>query len=423
MHQNMWLNMAELKILISAYACGPNWGSEIGMGWNWVINLSNYCQLTIITEKGFQKDIEKTLLLTNVKFKPEFYFIDIGNKGRKLFWKQGSFLFYFYYKIWQKKAFRLSLNLIKTKKFNLIHQLNMIGFREPGYLWKINSLPFIWGPVGGYNQIPWEFLKHFSFRNRIFFSIKNILNLLQIFLLTRPKNAAKRADMIFAATIESKTNLEKHSNKVPIILNETGTQIDKDFKVPGKGLLIPRILWVGKIQGTKALPIALHTLALVKSKFKFEFIIIGDGQDEKDCRELTDKLNITKNCIWKGRLPNEEVISIMRESSFLFFTSLKEGTPHVVTESLQNGLPVLCHDACGHGTIINDSCGIKIPMINFDKSIQLFAEAIIKIISDPNLLNKLSNGALERAKEISWDLKAQTMYKHYKKIINYEKFI
>ena len=30
-----------LSILINAYACSPNMGSEPGMAWNWCINLTN----------------------------------------------------------------------------------------------------------------------------------------------------------------------------------------------------------------------------------------------------------------------------------------------------------------------------------------------------------------------------------------------
>ena len=32
----------KLKILLSAYACEPNKGSEPEIGWQWVINLSKY---------------------------------------------------------------------------------------------------------------------------------------------------------------------------------------------------------------------------------------------------------------------------------------------------------------------------------------------------------------------------------------------
>lgn len=39
-----------LNVLINAYAVAPNWGSEQGMGWNWISNLAKYCNLFIVTE-------------------------------------------------------------------------------------------------------------------------------------------------------------------------------------------------------------------------------------------------------------------------------------------------------------------------------------------------------------------------------------
>ena len=41
----------KLKILVSAYACAPNKGSEPGMGWNFVMGLSNFHELHVIVEK------------------------------------------------------------------------------------------------------------------------------------------------------------------------------------------------------------------------------------------------------------------------------------------------------------------------------------------------------------------------------------
>ena len=97
-------NNNTLKVLISSFACGPYWGSEVGMGWNWIINLSQFCQIYVITEKGFKNEIENEIPKLNLKNIPTFYYIDIGDKGRNLFWKQGSLLFYHYYNKWQKKA-------------------------------------------------------------------------------------------------------------------------------------------------------------------------------------------------------------------------------------------------------------------------------------------------------------------------------
>lgn len=44
-----------LNILVNAYACSPNMGSEPGMAWNWCVNLAKYCELHIITEGEFRE--------------------------------------------------------------------------------------------------------------------------------------------------------------------------------------------------------------------------------------------------------------------------------------------------------------------------------------------------------------------------------
>lgn len=49
------------KVLVNAYAVSPNWGSEPGMGWNWVSNLARFCDLYVITEGERQKEIKRSL--------------------------------------------------------------------------------------------------------------------------------------------------------------------------------------------------------------------------------------------------------------------------------------------------------------------------------------------------------------------------
>ena len=46
-----------INVLLNAYAVAPNWGSEQGLGWNWVINLAKYCNVYVITEGEWQKEI------------------------------------------------------------------------------------------------------------------------------------------------------------------------------------------------------------------------------------------------------------------------------------------------------------------------------------------------------------------------------
>lgn len=406
------------NILVSAYACGPNWGSEIGMGWNWVVNLSNYCKLHVLTELGFKKDIEERIPTLDLKYEPEFYYVDIGDKGRKLFWKQGSFLFYKYYRTWQKDAYKLALTIVEEEDIHIIHQLNMIGFREPGYLWKIPNHIYIWGPVGGFNQLPIPYLIRLKLRNMLFFSIKNAINIFQKYTLSRVASSAKNAKILIGATMEAQKELDRISGKKSILMSETGcNQLSihptRNVNFNGK----TSILWVGRLQVRKALGLAIKSLNNIKHKIDFELLIIGSGEDEKNNKRLVGELGLEKICTFLGEIPNVEVQELMRKSHLLLFTSLIEGTPHVITEAIQNGLPVICHDTCGQGMVINETCGIKIPVIDPSTSIELFSKALLQFCLDIDLQKELSLGAFKRAYEISWDSKAREMIQLYDNVL------
>ena len=48
----------KLKIFVSAYACEPDLGSEIGVGWHWVLEMSKYFELWVLTRESNRHSIE-----------------------------------------------------------------------------------------------------------------------------------------------------------------------------------------------------------------------------------------------------------------------------------------------------------------------------------------------------------------------------
>lgn len=402
------------KVLVSAYACSPKWGSEIGMGWNWVIHLAQYCELTILTEIGFKDDIEKVLPKITLKYLPKFHYIDIGKKGRELFWKQGSFIFYRYYKRWQLKAYALAKDLVRSNQFDIVHQLNMIGFREPGYLWNFKEIPYIIGPVGGYEQFPLSYLNLLNFRDKCFYLARSIINCIQKTYLIRPKKAYRSAKYILSATSKGVDSIIKYSTNPPIIIPETGANtLNSDFtKRRVKGTRI-KLAWCGMVKGGKGLPIALQSIANLRRKEEVHLHVIGDGPNLEKSKILARKLHL-KNVTWYGRISNEQSKQIIADSDILFFTSLLESTSTVIFEALETQTPVLCHDSCGFGFVIDQSCGIKIPMVNLSKSIELFTKALDEIIENPLILEPLKIGCSLRIKEFYWESKAKQVYNLYK---------
>jgi glycosyltransferase involved in cell wall biosynthesis len=82
-------------------------------------------------------------------------------------------------------------------------------------------------------------------------------------------------------------------------------------------------------------------------------------------------------------------------------------------EAMQAGLPVICHDICGFGAVVDDTCGIKVPVKNPEESISGFAKAIDALHKDPAKLQLLSLGAMKKASENEWGRKAEVMNEHY----------
>lgn len=405
-----------LSILINAYACSPNMGSEPGMAWNWCVNLAKYCELHIITEGEFKDKIEAVLPTLAQGKNMHFYYNPVSDEIRKMCWNQGDWRFYKYYREWQWKTYTMAKEIIRQHHIDIVHQLNMIGFREPGYLWKIEDKPFVWGPVDAKDKFPIAYLQGASLKAKLFIRLKNFLTCLQLKHSSRVRKAVKKASYVISASTESRNSFAKYFNIDSPLLNETGCYLHTDIVKLYKEKDTFDLLWVGKMDFRKQLSIAINTLAKLQNK-KIRLHIVGSG-DTSLYKKEAEMLRVEKQCVWHGQISHDDVQKIMQESDLFFFTSVAEGTPHVVLEAIGNELPVLCFNVCGQGDSVNDSVGMKVPLTNPKQSTDDFAEKINYLYNNREYLQKLSDGCKQRQKELSWDNKAKQMVELYNKVIN-----
>ena len=408
-----------MRILINAYACSPTWGSEPGMGWNWISNLAKYCDLHIITEGEWKAEIEKELLSHPYAKKLHFYYLPVSARIRKMCWNQGDWRFYFFYNKWQKRALELARDIVKKEKIDVIHQLNMVGFREPGYLWKIDC-PFVWGPIGGMGDVPIRYLEGDSIKTKLKLRIKNVISNCQLKYSPQIDKAFRKSSVVIAAVPIVVRKVKEIKGIDTILINETGCyELSSDIvdKTKRAGL---QILWVGRFIYTKRLDIALKTISKVKSLSDITFHIVGTGseQEVKHYKQLAKDLGIEEICIWYGKVTNKEVHEMMRNVDLFFFTSIMEATSTVVPEAINNGLPILCFNTCGFGPLVTDRIGRRIELTTPNDSIDKFAEQIKILYQDKEILHQMSLNCKEEIKKLLWENKARLLLSIYGSLIS-----
>ena len=407
-----------ISVIINVYACNPYWGSEQGLGWNWVKHLGRYCKLYVITEGEFKDNIEKELSKLAYSENITFYYNPLPDKVRKMCWNQGDWRFYYYYDKWQKITLKIAQEIIKDNQIDLIHQLNMGGFREPGYLWEINNIPFIWGPVDAKERFPLKYTDKAGAKVLLFLKVKNTLTKLQLLYSRKVRNAVRNSQIIVSSTSDSIRTFQKYFNKESVLIHDTACNLIEFCEVeknidPNE---IFNILWVGKFDFRKQLDLALLTIKEVKHlNVKFH-IVGGTNEQELKYKKIAFDLGIADCCVWHGLVNHYEIHQLMQKSDLLFFTSVAEGTPTVVSEAICNHLPILCFETCGQGDVVTALVGKKIRLSNPSQSIKEFSNEISYLYNNRKELKLLSENCNSVKHNHTWEYRASQMIELYKKI-------
>ena len=408
-----------MNVLINAYAVSPSLGSEQGVGWNWAINIARFCNVHVITEGEWRKEIEKAIADLPQKDNIHFYYLPVSCRVRRMCWNQGDWRFYLHYALWQRRALNLARRIIENNTINVIHQLNMVGFREPGLLWRIKGIPFVWGPVCGFAPIALTYFSSSRLLVRIKYAIKNLINWIQFRYHPRVRKAFKRAISVITPSEECSKLISSVYNIKPIIIPETGVTYfeENTFKINNDDKTI-NLLWIGRFIDSKKLDIAIRTMSIVARNVDCRLHIVGSGS-EYECnkyRKLADELSVSDRCIWYGKIEHEKALEMMTKMDALFFSSVNEATSTVVLEAIQNNLPVICHDCCGFGPIINDKIGRKIPLTDVEGSANLFAGVIMDFAANKEQLGKMKNNFHDVALSLTYYEKARVMATLYNDI-------
>ncbi|MHC4592364.1 MAG: glycosyltransferase [Planctomycetota bacterium] len=392
-------------------------GSEAGVGWHRVVEAARHFDTWVICEREeFENDILRYLRehgdLPNLHFRfvPRLAVAPFLERRAKP-------LYYVAYNLWHRRALRVARGLHEEVHFDLVHQLTMCGFREPGYVWKL-GVPFVWGPVGGTQNYPWRLLLHAGAGALLKEGLRNIANALQFRLSQRVSRAARRAAVLLAANSVGTRDFRRIHGVTAVRELDVGTgRARNSRRCRGRVDGPLRLLWSGAIGHHRALHLLLRALASLPDGCKWELKVLGSGPLETSLKRLARRLDVNAGIRWMGLLPHDQAMSEHEEADVFVFTSCRDTCGAQVLEALSRGLPVICLDHQGVGDVVTDRCGVKVPVASHRRVVAGLRDAIATLAGDRSSLVALSSGAVERAADFLWERKGERMAAAYRRAL------
>lgn len=386
------------KIFVSAYACEPGLGSEIGVGWHWVLEMSKHFDLWVLTRESNRLSIEPWIAQHPEFAHIHWLYFDLPKWAR--FWKKGLRGVRTYYNIWQLCTNGIVKRTMQENDISLFHHLTY-----GNVLWKVSSYGqrqrFIWGPVGGLETIPAEYSHHYGWRSRMIECVRRW----SVKMLPMNRgfySRCRKADLILCKTeITRQLIPAKYRNKAVLF---TDVAVDKTFNIlPLKTEKdFTKFLVVGRLDAWRGFDLAIEAVGeAVKVNPKIHLTILGKGSDGVRLRRLVAQRGLNEWVTFAGSVPMDEYQRMMAETDCVINTSLKEGAVTVSFDSLAMGKPLICLDTTGYTRYFNNDYAVVIPRRERKRVIADITTAMLRL-TDADVRKKMGEKAVNAGKAFTW---------------------
>lgn len=201
--------------------------------------------------------------------------------------------------------------------------------------------------------------------------------------------------------------------KVPVVAISNGIDLSRfakgranseiydKYNIPKKA---PIVLYVGRVDPEKSLDVLMYAFVDVLQKVPdAHLVIVGDGTARRKLEEIAEEEEISSHVHFTGRVVGDDLPQIYRTATVFAITSKTETQSIVVMEAMASGLPVVAIRAGAVPELVKHGKNGYIYEPDDKDSV---ARGIIRILSDQDLREKLSEGSANRIKkhDISYTL-------------------
>jgi glycosyltransferase involved in cell wall biosynthesis len=406
------------RILLSSVACSPLWGSEPGVGWQWLLQLVQQHEVVLLTHAYFRSHLEPALAEAGLQ-DLEVHYFQAPAFGVHPHKQLNSRV---YYTWWQWRVRGLVQQLLSQRHFDVVHHLTWGTLRFPCFLGGL-GVPLVMGPLGGGESAPLRLYEGLPLKVRAFDYLRSI-SLLWVRVDPLATWGPKRAALVLCKSAESLRALPASVRQRAVVVPEIGSPpvdlslrraalakagANASAKAPGHGLTSEpkrfQLLFAGRLLGWKGVALALGATArLVQAGVDVSLHVAGAGPLAAYLAQQVVLLGLQERVHLLGAIPREELLALYAQADLFVFPSLHDSSGNVVLEALSRGLPVVCLDLGGPQLYVDTTCGVVVPTRGLSRAQveEALARAIAQVLADPARLASLSQHAGAHAQRQSW---------------------
>lgn len=161
------------------------------------------------------------------------------------------------------------------------------------------------------------------------------------------------------------------------------------------------LIAVGRLSREKGVDLLLHALSKIHATCSrpVRLTLVGDGEDRAALELLTQRLGLSDQVVFAGRVSNVE--DWLRRSDVYLLPSRWEGFPNAMIEAMAAGLPVIAA-RCKGG--VEDLLGDELDRYALEfppGDVYALVKCIEQLVNDASLRDRLAQSSLQRAAEYS----------------------
>lgn len=330
-----------MRVLISAYACEPDKGSEPEVGLRCVDIAAREHDVWVMTRENNVAALRRFVDAHPQRRRIRVVGVEIEGKALDYKKRVGLLSLHVYHELWQRRLAEEAVALDAAIDFDVVHHATFATYWSRAGVAAVDK-PLVWGPVGGGVVPPWRLVPTMGVRGALG-DLTRLASRPVMARLTGAAGTARRAAVIIAQNHETAAVLD-HPAKTRVIPNGLVAATSDPAASTSPALEDSPIVSAGRLIGWKGTALAIEAMAHLEGE---TLEILGDGPDRSRLERLTAELGLGERVVFRGKVTRHEALRAIGTARAFLHPALHDDSPLTVVEALSLGTPVVSLDIGG----------------------------------------------------------------------------